>query len=91
MAKLIELFKESTPEGAVAASKAQVGHALGLGLGLGSGLGFGLGLGLGSGLGLERPPAPKSVLGSNGRILSLQGGVMVCGATLRTSSRRPSR
>jgi len=53
MVKLIELFKESTPEGVVAASKAQVGHALGLGLGLGFGLGFRLGLGLGSGLGLE--------------------------------------
>ena len=29
MAKLIELFKESTPEGVVAASKAQVRHTRG--------------------------------------------------------------
>ena len=54
MAKLIELFKESTPEGVVAASKAQVGHALGLGLGFGFGLGFRLGLGLGSGGGVSK-------------------------------------
>ena len=54
MAKLIELFKESTPEGAVAASKAQVGHALGLGVGVGLGLGFRLGLGSGSGGGVSK-------------------------------------
>ena len=71
MAKLIELFKESTPEGAVAASKAQVGHALGLGLGsgLGFGLGFRLGLGLGPGLGLEHAGGRRRrVQGSGGGV-----------------------